>query len=617
MVATTDIGSFAADEPAPKQSWRFDWTFLGCVFGATLMLGAAALSLHLSQLTLYITDQQQDAAARIAFAIGFVLPVIACWRRAIRDNQLAARIGAEPRYEHVSGWSALFLMLVVALIAALVWWASQSDDAERKIHAYWGEWVVIGLTIAFVAVAAAPLLPRATRALGLERASSTFNRVLNIPIDIIGNALSAIDGFLVFAVANAAGTNRQNIFIRYGLLLSVIGACAALGYLWRNSWAFIPLAWGFVVAFSISRRWAWIEQDRELAMLNSTISRSHIRVGFDQNLRDEALAAFLSMFLLVPLALRQAQIHFGDALFEIRPGTNLDSIRTWVDFYGTELAKAVPFVDWAEVYHVEGDAPVEANSALARHAVFLTRVLIDLVFLAALLQAISSASRDAQQKDLFYRKQTIHRLDPFTEPDALRALVQRNDSGDWIANPDKFDEFPRNYDSNRLVELAASKDARLSCAANLLLQRDDVQANPHYRLSQKAADKATKPEDILAILTEIEQQGSERNVYQLDLARRRLLSKTSMRAARRSIVIAMVDARPSIERTEALISVMVGERKEAMYQTRQLALDALAPFVGINLRVRAAVEQVASHDGAQALRARAAAVLAEHPDKPA
>lgn len=616
MVATTDVGSFAADEPAPKQGWRVDWTFVSCVLGAVLMLGAAALSLHFNQLNPYLTDAQQDSGARIAFAIGFVLPVVACWRRAIRDNQLAARIGAEPRYEHVSGWSALFLLLVVSLIAGLVWWASQSDDAERKIHAYWGEWVVIGLTIAFITVAAAPLLPRVIRALGLERASSAFNRLLNVPIDIIGNALSTIDGFLVFAVANAAGTNRPNIFIRYGLLLSVIGACAALGYLWRNSWAFLPLAWGFILAFAISRRWAWIEQDRELAMLNSTISKSHIRVGFDQNLRDEALAAFLSMFLLVPLALRQAQFHFGDALFEIREGTDLDAIRTWVDFYGTELAKAVPFVDWAEVYHVEGDAPVEANSALARHAVFLTRVLIDLVFLAALLQAISSASRDAQQKDLFYRKQTIHRLDPFTEPDALRALVQRNESGDWVANPDKFDEFPRNYDSNRLVELAASKDARLSCAANLLLQRDDVQANPHYRLSQKAAERSAKPEEIEAILREIEQQGSERIVYQLDLARKRLLSRTKMTDARRAIVAAIVEAKPSIERTEALISVMVGERREATFRTRQLALDALAPAVGTNLRVKGAVEQVASHDGAQGLQQRAQGILRAHPDIP-
>ena len=616
MVATTDVGSFAAEETAPKQSWRIDWTFVSCVFGATLLLGAAALSLHFAQLNTYLSVEQQDAGARILFAIGFVLPVIACWQRAIRDNQLAARIGAEPRYEHVSGWSALFLLVVVALIAGLVWWAAQSDDAERKIHAYWGEWVVIGLTIAFIVVAAAPLLPRLIRAFGLERASSTFSRILNIPIDVVGNALSAIDGFLVFAVANAAGTNRPNIFIRYGLLLSVIGACAALGYLWHNTWAFLPLAWGFIVAFAISRRWAWIEQDRERAMLNSTISKSHLRVGFDQNLRDEALAAFLSMFLLVPLALRQAQFHFGDALFEIRPGTDLDSIRTWVDFYGTELAKAVPFVDWAEVYHVEGDAPVEANSALARHAVFLTRVLIDLVFLAALLQAISSASRDAQQKDLFYRKQTIHRLDPFTEPDALRALVQRNDSGDWVANPDRFEEFPRNYDSNRLVELAASKDTRLSCAANLLLERDDVQANPHYRLSQKAAERSAKPEEIETILREIEQQGAERIVYQLDLARKRLLSRTKMTDTRRAIVAAIVEAKPSIERTEALISVMVGERKEATFRTRQLALDALAPSVGTNLRVRGAVEQVASHDGAKVLQQRAEGILQAHPDKP-
>jgi hypothetical protein len=152
----------------------------------------------------------------------------------------------------------------------------------------------------------------------------------------------------------------------------------------------------------------------------------------------------------------------------------------WLGFYGTELAKAVPFVDWAEVYHVEGDAPVEVHTDLARHAVFLTRVLIDLVFLAALLQAISSASRDAQQRELFYKKRAISRLDPFTEPEAFRTLVRRAADGSWEKNGDRFEEFPH-YDPNRLVELSASPDSRVARAADFLIERDAIGSDPHHR----------------------------------------------------------------------------------------------------------------------------------------
>lgn len=610
------------EDLAPERTskrWQIDWVPVAIVAGAILMLVASVLSAQIAQIRLHIPDRHSTAIAGVAFGIALVLPVIVCWRRAVRDNQLPARNGLEPQYEHVSGWSAIFLIAIVAVIAAVVWWAAQSDDINRKIHSQWGLWIVFGLIGAFILVAAAPLFPRTIRSFGLEAPVGAIARALNSPIDWIGKFLSVFDSMLVFAVANAAGTSQSNVFLRYAILLSMVGACAALGYFWEPPVAFIPIAWGFIVAFSISRRWAWIEGDRELAMLNPRISQAHIRVGFSQNLRDESLVAFLSMFLLVPLALRQAQI-LADSraieLFVLSSGTNIDSILTWIAFYGTELAKAVPFVDWAEVYHVEGDTQVTARSDLAQHAIFLTRVLIDLVFLAALLQAISSASRDAQQKELFYKKRTIQHLDPFTEPEEFRMLVRRAPSGEWEENGERFDDFPK-YDPNRLVELSANADPRIARAADLLIRRDDIRLDPHHQLSARAADREAKPADIETLLDEIESQGSNRNLYQLALARRRLLSRRSMADARRRIVRLIANyPNPSAERTGWLIEAVVGEQREGYAAARLIALETLGPDTGKNLRVRASLKQAADHDGAQAVKRRAQEFLNQHPETP-
>lgn len=614
-MAVVAAESFPAEQPAKPS--RVNWTLIACVFGALTMIAVGALAMFPARVDRYLTRPEQALIGYAAFAIAALVPVIFSWHKAINDGQLAPRTGAEPKYEHVSGWSALLLLGIVALIALLVTWAADSTDANRRIHAEWGTWVVVGLSIAFIAVAASPLVPRFLRRTSLDRVLAPLGKIANTPIEWISGGLSSVDGVLVFAVANGVGTSRPNIFVRYLVLLSVIATCAVLGYYWMAPWAFIPIAWGFIVAFSVSRRWSWIEQDRELAMLNPTLSQAYIRVGFAQNLRDEALVVFLSMFLLVPLALRQAQLLFdaqGLQLFTIPNASDVNDLWMWISFYGTELAKAVPFVDWAEVYHVEGDAPIEAQTEYALHAIFLTRVLIDLVFLAALLQAISSGARDAQQRDLFYKKGAIKRLDPFAEPEALRSLVRKSSSGEWESIGERFDEFPK-YDEDRLVELSASTEARIARAADLLLKRDDITADPHHNLSARAADKDVSVAEVQNLLDAIENSGPRRNAYQLALARRRLLYRRGFHDVRKRLVKLLAQSEHSVERTEFLIEALIGEQRESYQGGRAVALDALSPAIGINIRVKNAVKQVQDHDGAKALREKAAELLARHPDK--
>jgi hypothetical protein len=355
-MTVTALDGLAPAERAEAARVKIDWSMVSSIAGGVLALAATALAVLSTYVQPYLSLHDQRYVGYLLFGFATLAPVLFAWRRAIADHLLPNRLGAEPRYEHVSGWSALLLVAVFLIIAYVVWWAAGSDDANRTIHSEWGMWVVIGVSTAFVGVAAAPLLPRILRRTRLARVGSSMGAVINTPIEWVGSVLSAIDSFLVFAVANGVGTNRDNFFLRYAILLSVIGTCAALGYYWPAPYAFIPISWGFVVAFAVSRRWAWIEQDRELAMLNPTLSQQHIRVGFAQNLRDEALIVFLSMFLFVPLALRQAEL-WSEVnrveLFTLRGAADVHSLPMWIAYYGTELAKAVPFVDWAEVYHVE------------------------------------------------------------------------------------------------------------------------------------------------------------------------------------------------------------------------------------------------------------------------
>lgn len=84
---------------------------------------------------------------------------------------------------------------------------------------------------------------------------------------------------------------------------------------------------------------------------------------------------------------------------------------------------------------------------------------------------------------------------------------------------------------------------------------------------------------------------------------------------RREILRLITQAQPAErERRDALIAAMIGERRELTYQSRSIALDALAADVGTDLTVRSAVQQVADHDAAKALQNRAKQILADHPE---
>lgn len=539
---------------------------LACIASVSVLVVLAAGPLYADALPFDVAPWQWAGA----FALSCIVAIVAAWVRGVFDRRLPARPGGDPRHAHISGWTFIWIVVATSAIVALATWAAKSEANRATINTEWGEGILVALAVAFAVAALLPPLNLAERFSGALNAFGALVRPF-------GQLLSALDSILVFAVAGAAGVTQGALLLRYLILFATLGACAAMGYWLEPPWGLAPLAWGFLVAVAISRRWAWIETDRELAMLNRRFVGSHLRIGFAQDLRDEALLSFGTLLILVPLALRQAQIAALGAGFDL---FNVDlagaeNIRTWIAFFGAELAKAVPFVDWAEVYDVGAADDGLVRSPASQHFVFATRILVDLVFLAALLQALSISARNATQRGLFYEGQ-LDRLDPFLEPREFRKLLRRGERGALEPDPERVREFPA-YDPIRLSELAGDDAHPLLRKVANALRVQQGGANVlefHQELARRV--RAPRPDKaaILQVVHAIRAAGSNRDVPLLDQLRRDLNGTPRMIEVRTALVRLIADAPDTKEKADALGGALERDR-DGLGPVRLAALSGL------------------------------------------
>lgn len=578
----------------------FDWEAAGCVT-SVLLLGAVAAAPAYVRYLPWSFEAWHWAAA---FGAAIAPSVGTSWIVSIVAGKLPARPGATPKLNHISGWSILLLAVPIALIVALALWAASTPDSAREINARWGIFVT-GLVAAFFLFAAwAP-------SWDLDKRAGWLVAIVRPLVTPFGLIVSVVDSLLVFVVATAAGASRHSWRMRYFILAGVLLPCAWLGYAMDAPWGLIPIGWGFAVAISMSRRWAWVEDDRELAMLNGRFVGPHLRIGFEQDLRDEAMLSFMSMFFLVPLALRQVQE--WQPIFDMNQADSGDMM-SWIAFYGAELAKAVPFVDWAEIYNVHGDAGIlVGDRPLALHVMFATRVLVDLVFLAALLQALSISARNAKQRELFTAG-SLNRLDPFIEKAEFRKLVQRGENGKWQADQKAIDAFP-DYDAIRLGELSDPSQPRaiqVAAKALRMKQGGSTSAEFHDELLRRAMSPKRDREAIMEVVQAIRAAGPERQVYELDQARRALNGAPRMQESRSAVMRLIVDAPQSGERTIALLeAIQPGPLRDTLGPVRAIAIAGLAvPAAQDEAGVRAAIQQAAeTSDSTQREKQEARTIL--------
>ncbi len=416
-------------------------------------------------------------------------------------------------------------LLIFAIVALASWAARVSQNQQEGVAAnlaYWITFAVIALFVAFI------FLPHIQRYIDhlAERERDPNDAKANTPL-LIGApaiAVSWMDSVLVRLVAPLTGATQHGPLVPHSFVIFSLLPLTALGFILPEPYGLAPIALGMLMVISLGRRWAWIEEDREIASRLLRTDGKEIQIGFENDLKDEALLGYAFLFILVPLALHQINGIFH--AFTGSDGTPIsDPFFAWLSFFGGELAKAVPFVDWWEIYSVDIKTPVAgacAGSAsdctlgivpAAKHLTFIARAMVDLVIMAALFQAIGIWQRSRAQ-DKLYDAGQLDAFDPFTEERFFRSGMrkQRNvptEQNDHIKKGPQF--TPRHvfeerierhlhermdrglplvpYNERRLGELLKHQDQEVREGAEWMVEHYGLLAGtPLERLKQLSED---------------------------------------------------------------------------------------------------------------------------------
>ncbi len=332
--------------------------------------------------------------------------------------------------------SALTATLIVLVIGGLAIWAGSglSPDPASEGNASLNLSRTFGLALCAVVAAvfgAVVVMDHIQDWAVISQLTQILNGLAR-PGTWLAKFYGWIDSLLVHIGAGVVGMYHRTWTGRYFVLCALLGSLAFMGWFLPAPWGMIPLGLAFLLSVSVSRLWSWVEEDRSLAAMTNHSERAPYKIGFREDYRDETLLGFIFIFALTPMAMKQMHDGvFDGTLFTVagEPGF-LD----WMAFFGVELAKAVPIVDWAEIYGVNSSGlSISMEEAASRHAVFLARIMVDLVLIAALLQAFSISTRNRSQKRL-YADRNIDRLDRFVEGRELAKAIRhsRQENGSFL-----------------------------------------------------------------------------------------------------------------------------------------------------------------------------------------
>ncbi|WP_291204529.1 hypothetical protein [Hyphomonas sp.] len=371
----------------------------------------------------------------------------------------------------ISSMTILATIAIIMIVGAGAWAAGQRMFSITGYFGLVSMAVVVSAFLSFIVIA------------NLAGFKALIEQSPMTPIKASGAAhpgaiISGIDALLVRLVAPLSGATLPGWFMPQAMLLLVMLPLAGMGYALPEPLGLVPISVAMIIILALGRRWAWVEDDREKALRIQTTKSDKFRIGFANDLRDEALMGYAWLFVLVPLALRQAQLEFG-----FFPKSSDDmSLINWFNFFGAELAKGVPIVSWIDIYQVEEAQVFDSNTAFGRHVIFASRLIIDVVIIAALLQAIGIAQRNSAQKSLFKNGQ-VDFFDPFMERKILEESWQAATNGQPPIKPEWerfFEEHRREsveldrgdfrYNPRRLSELSLELSKSDQAADKRLLE---------------------------------------------------------------------------------------------------------------------------------------------------
>ncbi|MFN4185916.1 MAG: hypothetical protein ACK4M6_14145 [Hyphomonas sp.] len=405
------------------------------------------------------------------------------------------------RDDAVSPASFWISFILVAAIVILANWAAGAKDtgsALSGVLTFWITFIVIALFVGFIFV------PHISRFfIGQKERRDAQVRILAggaPPLYAPARFASWLDSGLVRLIAPLSGATQKGV--PHLLVILIMLPLTALGFALATPWGLAPIAIGMLLVAGLGRRWAWVEEDRETASRLLKTDAREIQIGFDNDLKDEALLGYAFLFILVPLSLHQLWGWQRDAFVPVEGADVSNAFVAWLSFFGAELAKAVPFVDWWEIYQVDLKRPIEPSetNALGKHLTFLSRAMVDLVIMAALFQAIGIWQRNRTQQRLYDAGQ-IDVFDPFLEEQFFSEGMQA--VGSSYKPSLKFEErvqkhlerrsvlgLPETpYNERRLTDLLEHPEEKVRAGAEWMVTMFDVIVGKPPRKLELLADR--------------------------------------------------------------------------------------------------------------------------------
>lgn len=503
-------------------------------------------------------------------------------------------------HNHVTGFGAAVILLLLSflIIAAVL---GERNYQSFSIPEEFGLLVILGISLGFLSLIFAPRFTDV----------SVLNSILSVVrngtsfLNPLGKALSTVDSWMVHTVAPISGVTEEKWLVRYFILGGNLLATSLFAWLGPPVFATAAVTWAVIIAISVTRRWSWIESDRDQELRGES-TREFSRIEVTQDLRDEALFALLFLIFVLPLGMRQVHQMYDGSVFEILPKSKIDDPLAWLGFFGVEMIKALPFVDWSDIYGAHGATSIKFETPGAMHLVFGARVLIDLVFLSALVQAISiSVSLGKHKRRFLARENGVNKLDVRIEVSELSKLAKRDRHGRWQFRPELANFL--HYDSDRLsfLRIKCRRNDRLQATIGRIFDLNHyVYQPPGEKLVEEAMQGQPNKQRVMEFLDAIEELGDYDLDY-LEPAREGLNFKGGFQEERLRVAEFITRSEISPQKERALANMS----QDSWAPVRAKVLPIFGRNKASARAAQASLMRMANQDGAESLQNWAIRIL--------
>ena len=229
----------------------------------------------------------------------------------------------------------------------------------------------------------------------------------------LGWVLDRGDVFLRKVFIHLTGASQQSPWRRWGVFVLYFAALAIIGAFAPLAVALISNGAALVSILAIYRYW---ERDEDKRIERISEGRSN----YDgQDLRDEMFAAIGLLLFFIPLGYVRIS-EAGTVLSGHSPYPSIDAAL----FVWGELTKALPLVDWSEVFRVRNLSGVEASGAVGLSLNFFIRILFDLLVLAGILRTLDILRSQSRGDDLRTEEEALRSGDPAKVEAALDRIIE-------------------------------------------------------------------------------------------------------------------------------------------------------------------------------------------------